>query len=168
LLWEHLLSWLPSYLAKLDEIASPFYLAWGGLLREALMGEARALGLPTQLALHLREAPPLPDPSVDGAEAFLAGLLVPVRTGVIFVRDDLRRAARELGLGLRQGERVYVLRALLGQEPAAILGWLAQEAVRWDGIYKAMPQQLEPVRGYWRDRASTTAELTSSLSPSIP
>jgi len=167
LLWEHLLSWLPTYLAKLEEIASPFYRAWGGLLREALMADARASGPPARLPLHLREAPALQDPAADGADAFLAGLVSPVRTGMILVRDDLGRAARELGLGLRQGERAYVLKALLGQEPAATLKWLASEAVRWMGNYDSMPEELEPVRGYWREQACRTAELISSLSPVV-
>lgn len=165
LLWEHLLSWLPPYLAKLEAIASPFYRAWGGLLGEALAADARASGPPTRLPLHLREAPALPDPTAEGAEVFLAGLLSPVRTGMILVRDDLRRAARDLGLGLRQGERAYVLKALLGQEPAATLEWLAREAATWRGGHDSMPEELEPVRGYWAERARASAALIASLSP---
>ena len=167
LLWEHLLSWLPAYLAKLQEIASPFYVAWGDLLREALVEEAQQLGPPDQLSLHLRAGPALQDPRTDGADPFLAALLAPVSTGMLLVRDDLSRAAHELGLGLRQGERVYVLKALLGQEPAATLKWVANEAARWQGIHESMPEELEPVRGYWRERARAGAELISSLSPIV-
>jgi len=167
LLWEHLLSWLPTYLAKLDEIASPFYRAWAALLREALMADARVAGPPAQLPLHLREASALPNPSEEGADAFLAGVVSPVRTGLVLVRDDLSRAARDLGLGLRQGERLYVLKALLGQEPGATLKWLANEAARWTGIHESMPEELEPVRGYWSERARTSEQLISSLSPIV-
>ncbi|HEX9100278.1 MAG TPA: molecular chaperone TorD family protein [Candidatus Dormibacteraeota bacterium] len=167
LLWEHLLSWLPLYLSKLQEIGSPFYIAWAGLLREALIAEARRLGPPDQLPIHLRDAPPLCDPRADGADAFLAGLVAPVRTGMLLARDDLRRAARELGLGLRQGERLYVLKALLSQEPAAALGWLADEAGRWESIHGSMPEELEPVRGYWRGRARAGAQLIASLRPIV-
>ena len=165
LLWEHLLSWLPLYLAKLEEIASPFYATWGDLLREALIGEARAFGAPDQLPRHLREAPVLPNPQTDGADVFLASLLAPVRTGMVLVRDDLGRAARELGLGLRQGERAYVLKALLGQEPAATLKWLAEEASGWSQIHRSMPEELEPVRSFWSRRAQAGAQLIASLSP---
>ena len=84
---------------------------------------------------------------------------------MLLVRNDLSRAARDLGLGLRQGERMYVLKALLGQEPAATLGWLANEAASWKGIHDSMPEELEPVRGYWGERARASAELISSLSP---
>ena len=165
LLWEHLLSWLPTYLAKLEEIAPPFYLAWMELLREALMAEALTLGAPDQLPLHLREAPALADPRSQGADAFLAGLLAPVQSGVVLSRDDLGRAARALGLGLRQGERAYVLKALLGQDPAATLEWLAEEASRWSQIHRSMPDELEPVRSFWSRRAQAGAQLIASLSP---
>ena len=167
LLWEHLLSWLPAYLAKLDEIASPFYRSWAALLRQALTADARASGPPAQLPLHLREVPPLSDPSEDGADAFLAAIVSPARTGMLLVRDDLSRAARDLGLGLRQGERTYVLKALLSQEPDATLKWLANEAARWKGIHDSMPDELEPVRGYWSERARASQQLLSSLSPIV-
>lgn len=167
LLWEHLLSWLPPYIAKVDEIGSPFYVAWAGLLREALIKEARALGPAGGLPLHLREASGLRDPRVDGADEFLGTLLAPLRSGMLMVRDDLSRAARELGLGARQGERIYVLKALLGQEPAAVLGWLADEAARWEGIHSSLPELLEPVRGYWHARARAGADLIGSLSPAL-
>src|SRR5207253_656654 len=39
LLWEHLLSWLPAFVAKLAETGSPFYVAFGGLLLDALFNE---------------------------------------------------------------------------------------------------------------------------------
>jgi hypothetical protein len=164
LLWEHLLSWLPAYLAKLDEIASPFYRAWAVVLREALIVEAKSLGPPDMLPLHLREAPALANPASDGADAFLAGLLTPVRAGLLLVRDDLRRAALELSLGLRKGERTYVLTALLSQEPEATLKWLADEAGRWVKIHAPMPDALEPVRTFWTQRAGATEKLVKSLS----
>ncbi len=164
LLWEHLLSWLPTYLAKLNEIGSPFYRAWSGLLSDALLSEARTIGAPDELPLHLREAPTLTDPAAEGADSFLSGLLAPVRCGMVLVRDDLARAARELGLGLRQGERTYVLKALLGQEPAATLDWFAREAGRWSEMHASMPGELEPVRSFWSRRAQSSAALIGSLS----
>lgn len=150
LLWEHLLSWLPPWLAKLDELAPPVYRAWGERLRSALAEEARALGVQPQLPLHLREAPPL------APDDLLAGLLAPVRCGVILVRDDLRRLAVELGLGLRVAERRYALEALLAQDAPAALGWLAAEARRWSGIHARVH---DPVHEFWRARAEAAATL---------
>lgn len=156
LLFEHLVSWLPPYLAKLAEIGSPFYRAWGTILGEALIGEAAQLGGPEQLSLHLREAPALTTPDE---------ILVPVRSGMLLVRDDLKRAARLLGLGLRHGERSYVMKALFDQDPAAMLAWVAGEAERWVDIHRATPDDLGMIRDFWVRRAALTAE---SLAAQIP
>ena len=156
LLSEHLLSWLPVYLAKLQEIGSPFYRAWGRLVAGALVEEAREIGFPEQLPLHLRVAPDLS--SADE-------ILVAVRSGMLVVRDDLARAARSLGLGLRQGERRYVLEALLAQGPDATLGWLAVEAERWVELHRSMPAELGPIRDFWLGRAELSAQLLGARTP---
>jgi TorA maturation chaperone TorD len=159
LLWEHLLPWLPAYLAKLDELAPPFYRGWGSLLRAALRREADELGPQRVLPLHLREAPGLEPPDEAGATEFLQGVLAPVRTGMILVRDDLARAAHELGLGLRIAERRLMLRGLLGQDAVATLAWLAGEAERWVGIHAQGAEPAGPVGGFWRERAEAAAAL---------
>ena len=166
LFWEHLLSWLPAYLAKLSQIAPPFYRRWGELLAAALASEAAALEPQASLPLHLREAPPMADPREGDAEAFLAALLAPVRSGIILVRSDLDRAARELELGSRIGERKFVLRALLGQDSAATLRWLAAEARRWAGLHHGQPEAFAPVAAFWADRARAAAALLAELAAS--
>lgn len=150
LLHEHLLSWLPSYLAKLDELAPPFYRAWGAVAGAALAAELEEVGLPAALPLALREAPSLERPSAVGGAAFLEQLLVPVRTGMILVRDDLETAARALGLGLRVAERRFVLAALLGQDAEGTLRWLAEHAARWAGRHASE---------FWSGRASHAAAV---------
>ncbi len=85
----------------------------------------------------------------------------------MLARDDLRRAGGVLGLGVRQGERAYVLKSLLAQEPTAVLGWLGQEATRWAGIHASLPDDVMPVRDFWRGRAEASAELAASLTPSV-
>jgi TorA maturation chaperone TorD len=167
-LWEHLLSWLPGFLEKLGELADPFYARWASLLGEALREEAERLGGPERLALHLREAPGLADPERDGLEPFLQSLLTPVRSGMILARADLSRAADQLGLGLRLGERRWVLRALFEQAAAPVLEWLAGEASRWarrhtPGLHLA----AEPA-AFWRSRAEATAQLLLRLRAGIP
>ena len=96
-------------------------------------------------------------------EAFLGALLAPVRSGIILVRSDLLRAARELGLGTRIGERRYVLRALLGQDAPATLRWLAGEAGRQAGLNRAARSEFVPVMEFWATRAERTADLLSEL-----
>ncbi len=163
-LWEHLLSWLPVYLDKLDELASRFYRRWGALLRQALAVEAERLGSQKRLSLHLRQAPPLADPRTEGAPAFLDALLSPARSGLILVRDDLVRAGRELGLGVRAGERRFVLKALLAQEPAATLGWLARECRAGAKRHRASSALLGAAAAFWIERARAASALLEELS----
>ena len=161
-LWEHLMSWLPAYCDRAAAIAPPYYQRWATLLMAALAEEAGAVGGQDSLSLHLREAPPLADPRDEGGEAFLSSLLAPVRSGLILVRSDLERAAHELGLGCRAGERRFVLRALLGQDADRLLFWLSRFAAAAAGRYRF----LDPSEGwadFWSERATATAELLKEL-----
>jgi len=157
-LWEHILSWIPAYLEKLQELASPFYQAWGELLREVLQQEVLELGLQELLPLHLREAPPVLDPEAEGGEAWLGAILSPVRSGIILVRDDLVRAGRDLQLATRVAERRYALKALLGQDPASTLEWLATVATDWQGRHRRWNDLSGPVSDFWAQRAADTAQ----------
>ncbi len=159
LLWEHLASWLFAYLETLGEIAPPFYRSWGALLREALRGEIQAVGSQETLSLHLRLAPPFPDPSEAGAEEFLGALLAPVRSGVLLTRAHLARAARDLGLGLRIGERRFILTSLLSQDAEGTVRWLAEEARGWVARHRAHEPVTGDVARFWAGRAAATAVL---------
>jgi TorA maturation chaperone TorD len=163
LLWEHLLSWLPLYLTKAQTNAPAPYPDWATLLLRVLRSEAVDLGdVPAALPAHLREAPPLPDPRDESTDDFLAGLLAPVRSGMILTRTDLSAAGRELGLGVRVGERKFILRALAGQDAAAVLAWLAETARRAAAGYAAL-DWAGPIGTFWTDRATTTARLLEEL-----
>jgi hypothetical protein len=184
LLWEHLACWSFAYLDKLAEIASPFYQGWGALLREALEAEAASLGPPDALPLHLRDAPGLLDPraveprddpapgartppaggsSENEPQAFLRVLLAPVRTGIVIVRADLARAARETGLGLRMGDRRFVLASLLTQDASRTLRWLAAEARAWASRHARHAAALGDIARFWERRAAATAALLEDL-----
>jgi TorA maturation chaperone TorD len=162
-LWEHLLSWLPVYLDKLEQVAPPFYRGWGETLRAALDAEAEALGQPDALPLHLREAAPPADPRESSAEEFLQTLLAPARTGLILLRDDIARMARDLGTGVRAGERLYALRSLMGQDAAGALRCLSTEADAWAALHRRRAAAHGPVAGWWAERAASTAKLLREL-----
>jgi TorA maturation chaperone TorD len=162
-LWEHLLSWLPVYLDKLEQVAPPFYRGWGQTLRAALDAEAESFGAPDTLPLHLREAAGLADPRESSADEFLKTLLAPARTGVILLRDDIARAARDLGTGVRAGERLFALRSLMGQDAAGTLSRLASEADAWVTLHHRRRAAHGPVADWWAARASETAKLLREL-----
>jgi hypothetical protein len=165
LLWEHLASWLFPYLDKLREIAPPFYRSWAALLAHTLAAEIERAGPAETLPLHLRLAPACPDPRRDGAEVFVRGLLAPVRSGLVLTRADLARAARDLGLGFRLGERRFILTALLSQETHGMLAWLSTEARSWVSRHEAHEPVAGEVAKFWAGRAAAAAILLESARP---
>ncbi|HLF68837.1 MAG TPA: molecular chaperone TorD family protein [Gaiellaceae bacterium] len=162
-LWEHVLSWVSVYAEKAMEIAPAPYRRWAALLDEALVAEAQRLPSEGLVPLHLRVAGPLADPREEGLEPFLASLLAPVRSGIVLTRADLVRAARELGLGLRVGERRFTLRALFAQDAVAMLGWLASEAESWGARHRRHGDALASVGDVWAERAERAVSLLREL-----
>lgn len=160
LLWEHLLSWVPVFANKVREIAGRFYADWADLLVDALIDEAGTIGRQKTLPLHLREALELPPPSEEPS-SFLSGLLVPVRSGMVLTRADLARAGRDLGLGLRIGERRFVLESLVAQNADATLAWLTEEAYQSAERHMSYASNLKDISLFWSRRAETAAALLS-------
>lgn len=162
LLWEHLLSWLPPYLDRVEELGPAPYAAWAAALRVALGEEARVLGGPTALPAHLRDAPPLPSAEA-AADEWLMALLAPVRAGMVVARADLARGARTLGLGPRAGERRFALRALLEQDAGATLAWLAGEARKAAAKHAAGTLAGTRIPEWWAARAHATASALEAV-----
>lgn len=164
LLVEHLLSWLPGYLGRVRDIGALPYRGWASLLDEVLQREAaRTPSAQTLLPAHLESAPPLPDPRDGDARAFVEGILAPIRLGMTITTSDLARAAEDLNLGRRVGERRFVLRSLLDQDTAGLLGWLAAAgrsvATGWDQHWYG-----DSATGRWyRQRALDGADLMDAL-----
>jgi hypothetical protein len=163
LLHEHLAPWLFAYLDRAAELAVGGYRRWATLLRETLEQEARRAGLPGSLPVHLREAGELPDPRAEGGEAFLKALLAPARSGVILTRSTLGTMARELGLGLRAGERRFALEGLLGQDSQATLAALATLAAGEELAHKRREGLLGEAARCLAGRARNTARLLGEL-----
>ena len=163
LLWEHLLPWMPPFLQRVEEVGGPFYGSWATLLQAALRAEIGSLGALDVSPRHLAESEGLADPRQEGAEAFLASLLAPVRSGFILLRCDLSRLAQELELGLRTGDRSFVLKGLLSQSPDLVLSWLARRARLAANEHEIRLLGLGPIRAHWVGRANATADLLTSL-----
>jgi hypothetical protein len=155
LLWEHLLTWLPPYLTAAADTAAPFYAAWARLLDEVLTAEAATLPAPPVRPLHLRDRPDPPRPDA-GLDAFVRGVLAPGRSGLLLTRADLARGAEETGLGLRVGDRAFVLRSMISQDTAPTIRWLATHAARWARRHRAAEPVLGDVARVWAGRAEAT------------
>jgi hypothetical protein len=162
LLWEHLASWVPAFLAAVSDVGTPRVQAWAALLGEALTAETEMAAPPSRLPLALREAPEPPSPG-SSVSATLEALLAPARCGVVLTRGRLTAGAREVGVGLRQGERRFTMRAMLDQDPRGTLEWMAREAARWAGLHRRWMPEGAGISDWWSARAATTAVLLETL-----
>lgn len=162
-LWEHILSWALPFLIKLRQIAPPFYRGWAEIFESALAKESAMLGPPQRTPLALRAAAPLPDPRTTDGASFISALLSPVRSGLVLTRSDLVRATRDLGLGLRVGERAFILKAMLAQGPRDTLDWLASEARDWQRLHDRSGGIAPEVADFWAERAHRTFLLLGAL-----
>ena len=159
LLHEHLGSWVGRFLARVRELGAPPLVRWAELLTATLADELEGIGAPPLLPPALAEAGAPPDPDEGTAAEWVAAILAPVRSGMVLARADLARAARELELGSRVGERAFVLRSLLDQDGPAVLGWLAGEARRQaDGLAAVEATGGAAVASWWQDRLRVSAE----------
>lgn len=164
LLCEHLISWLPIYLARFDGSVGGRLDAWARLLDAALAAETdRSATARDLLPAHLADAPSLPDPREGHARGFVDGLLAPARSGFVLLDADLRDAAAQLGLGRRIGERRFVLRTLLDQDAPAVLGWLREHASRWARALQDHWVADIATGRWWLERSAQTASLLSEL-----
>ncbi len=162
LLHEHLLSWAPRFWARADELAPDSLRRWAGLLAEVLTDEAQVVGPPDTLPAHLAEAPALDEAVEQDVSVLVDGVLTPVRSGLVLARADLTRACRDVGVGLRIGERAYALKAMLEQQPHDVLAWLAEEARRQRDLVEIVAAFGE-TPAFWLDRLERTATRLDAM-----
>ncbi len=161
--WEHIASWLPAYLHKMKSIASPFYCGWCEMTENVLVEEANALGQPQIISQHLSDNLSLNDPRETGFEDFLNSVIAAACSGMILTREDFARAANELNLGTRMGERKFMLKSLFGQNPQSVLNWLSHEAERWLKWHQSQEKIFGETAKAWADKARTTKQLLKEL-----
>jgi hypothetical protein len=155
---EHLWPWLPGYLGAVTDLGVGALGAWAELTLRAVKRERGGSGSGSGgLPLALREAPP-PVDADGGLGDLLAGLVAPVRSGLILTRRAVAAGAGQVGAGHRIGERRFALRAMLESEPDRTAGWLGQEAARWSRRHLGIAAG-DPVQRWWADRAAATARV---------
>jgi TorA maturation chaperone TorD len=156
LFWEHLASWLPVYLLRVGELVDGPHRRWAALLGALLAADAERWGPPDGIPLHLRDTTALADEDLE-RDRIVRAVLTPVRSGLVLTRADLGRAARDLALGLRLGERAFVLGALIDQDARATVRWLSHEAQRQARGHSHLAAPLQPLAELWRERAESSA-----------
>lgn len=163
LLHEHLWSWAPGYLSAVIALNISSVSAWGELTLQALQQEMAHSPPAELLPLALRTAPPGVQPS-DSFNELLDAMVTPVRSGIILTRYDLRRSAAALGVGYRQGERRYTLKAMLEQNKPATLRWLARHASSWSKRHRVADNAGpgDPST-WWATRAEATAAVLNGM-----
>lgn len=156
LLWEHLLPWIDPYLHAVRSLGVAPASAWADLLRAAVLAELTHLGPLEALPVHLRDGDHTLARPDAGLGDLCASVLAPARSGIVVTRSDLLRAAADLGVGARLGERAFVLRSMLEQSPGPTLGWLAELAERW-AAHHGSAHDLGAIAGVWKERATAAA-----------
>ncbi len=156
LLGEHLASWLPGYLAAVARY--PAAATWADLTAAALRAEVVTDPPPDVLPSALAGAPE--PPGVDaGDDELLDALVAPVRSGLVITHRDLLAAGRATGVGVRRGERRFVLASMLSQDPGALLDWLASEAAWWSAPERRAIPACPTTSTWWARRAAASAAV---------
>jgi hypothetical protein len=156
LVWEHLASWLSPYLSRVPELSENFA-PWAELLA-AVVGDTLKGVSPSNSPVHLTDEPK----GLQGPDDLIAYLLTPIRSGLVLTRTDLKRAATDLGLGARVGERAFELRSLIEQDGHAVIEWMAGEATRQADLYSSA--SVAPTIGAaWTERANRTQATVLDL-----
>jgi len=159
---EHLWSWAPGYLAAVDGLGLEATGAWAQLTAQALRAELARVGPAPLLPLALRTAPVGLDPA-DSFDETLDALVAPVRCGMILTYRDLVECGRQVGVGVRRGERRYALKAMLLQDPVETLTWLAAHTNCWSQRHTQHSQTANDAGAWWAQRARTTAANLAAL-----
>jgi hypothetical protein len=129
--------------------------------RETRPAPAGDLALP--LALRAAPAP------LTGTATFdevLDAAVAPVWSGIILTQAELAAGAAELSIGFRRGERRYALRAMIEQDKAATLAWLAALAARWTARH-TVAYGNDVTGRWWSTRAALTSQVLTSMAGEV-
>jgi hypothetical protein len=66
-------------------------------------------------------------------------------------------------MGLRMGERKFILKALLAQDASAIFDWLIEEATLWTKRHQEHRETLGGISQAWEEKSKAAALLLKEL-----
>ena len=178
LLTEHLLPWLPCFVAAVKRADAGFYAEVARLTLELVLEHTQ----------QLLDSPPAPFafPEAEGdisyqspagkkgsgeARQRLQDLITPARSGMFLSREDVRQLGRELGLPTRFAERSFMLETVVqgaadAEVLAALFAAFVQLAQQQKRVYKILETEYPLLNGFWKmwtDKLEFTAEYYSDL-----
>lgn len=159
LFYEHIWPWAPGYLHALTLLDLDGVTEWAELTMAVLDDEFGRLTPTDRLPLALREAPEAIATDCD-FDGLLDALVSPVRSGFVMTHHTLSAGAAAVGVGYRRGERRFALKAMLDQDKAATLRWLAEQAgdwARWHAVHD------DAVSRWWAARAAASAGAMTAM-----
>jgi TorA maturation chaperone TorD len=159
LFYEHLWPWAPGYLHALTLLALDGVTEWADLTTAVLDDEFERLKPTDRLPLALREASEAIAADCD-FDDLLDAVVSPVRSGFVMTHHTLSAGAAAVGVGYRRGERRFALKAMLDQDKAATLRWLADEATDWTRWHATRD---DPVSCWWASRAAASARAMTEM-----
>lgn len=166
LLWEHLAPWVPAHLAAVTRVGGAFHRGWARLTGRVLHAEAAAQPERSELPSALVSAPPVV--TLGSRRDLVEGVLAPACSGMVVTRADLVRLGGDLGLGVRPGERRFVLDVLLDNTPAGVLAGLAAMAQEWAELHRSWHAgPLEAIGRWWADRATAAAAVLAESARTV-
>lgn len=169
LLWEHLAPWVPVWLGAVVDSQEPWFDRWAALMAAWLRAELSQMqasmpsGTRAPLPVALAEAPSGLDDAPDPLD-LAAGLVVPVRSGMVLTRARLATASAAVGAAPRQGGRRFVLQGLLDHDAGGTLRWLAREARCWAGRHQQWAETDVVCGNWWLARAEACAATLEAVS----
>ncbi len=164
-LYEHLYSWLPLFCLAASPVAPAGYRGWVDILSQALTEAMAAEQPPAELPLALREAAP---PRIPADPAALIDILLsPAVSGMVVVREDLAPLASGLGVGMRQGERRFILGELYRVDPGGFIEYWIERLERWSTLVPGAFAGAPAVGDWWRSRGTTVAEMMRQMKPDV-
>jgi hypothetical protein len=165
---EHIWSFAPGYLSAAGALGIGPVSAWAQLTLDVLRAEHGSWPAPAQkaaLPLALREAP-APLAATASFDEVLDAAVTPACSGMILTQRELAAGAAALGAGYRRGERRYALRAMIEQDKAATLGWLAGYAAGWAARHAAAYGGTAPGQ-WWSRRAQHSSDVLATMAGEV-
>lgn len=158
ILSDHILSWLPAYLLRANEVFPSALENWVAVTMDLLAV------LSNEILNDIGQADPAVsfDIARNDVDQIVSFVTSPGRSGIIVTQSDIEEISRALDLPLRVGRKRFILEDLFAISSRDVLGEFHSLAIRQCQLFESNVSQFPSLRN-WIDRASQTIGLLSSF-----